>query len=117
MIFLLDTINADFLKRSIPFMHPKTRKHSFKFFLEKVDEVVETVDEDPGLGDDDILDIMQFRMGGDYLTEMRDLRAADTLIVPIRTYFLMKDNEEQDDANQMKRDQVSVEYLWLMLTL
>ena len=104
---ILDTINADFLKRSIPFMHPKTRKHSFKFFLEKVDEVVETVDEDPGLGDDDILDIMQFRMGGDYLTEMRDLRAADTLIVPIRTYFLMKDNEEQDEADQRKSRQVS----------
>ena len=105
---ILDTINADFLKRSIPFMHPKTRKHSFKFFLEKVDEVVETVDEDPGLRDDDILDIMQFRMGGDYLTEMRDLRAADTLIVPIRTYFLMKDNEGQDEANQRQSDQVSI---------
>ena len=105
---ILNIINADFLKRSIPFMHPKTRKHSFKFFLEKVDEVVETVDEDPGLGDDDILDIMQFRMGGDYLTEMRDLRAADTLIVPIRTYFLMKDNEGQDEANQRQSDQVSI---------
>ena len=114
---ILDTINADFLKRSIPFMHPKTRKHSFKFFLEKVDEVVETVDEDPGLGDDDILDIMQCTMGGDYLTEMRDLRAADTLIVPIRTYFLMKDNEEQDEADQRKSHQVSYEAMMLTSSL
>ena len=57
---VFDLVDADFVKRMIPFMHPKSRNHTFKYFLEKVDEVVETVGEDKLLNSE-ILDLMQFR--------------------------------------------------------
>ena len=57
---VFDLVDADFVKRMIPFMHPKSRNHTFKYFLDKVDEVVETVGEDKLLNSD-ILDLMQFR--------------------------------------------------------
>ena len=57
---VFDLVDADFVKRMIPFMHPKSRNHTFKYFLEKVDEVVEAVGEDK-LISSEILDLMQFR--------------------------------------------------------
>ena len=57
---VFDLVDADYIKRMIPFMHPKSRNHTFKYFLGKVDEVVETVGKDKLLNAD-ILDIMQFR--------------------------------------------------------
>ena len=57
---VFDLVDADFVKRMIPFMHPKSRNHTFKYFLDKVDEVVETVGEDKLLNSE-ILDLMQFR--------------------------------------------------------
>ena len=57
---VFDLVDADFIKRMIPFMHPKSRNHTFKYFLDKVDEVVDTVGEDKLLNSE-ILDLMQFR--------------------------------------------------------
>ena len=57
---VFDLVDADFIKRMIPFMHPKSRNHTFKYFLDKVDEVVEAVGEHKLLNSE-ILDLMQFR--------------------------------------------------------
>ena len=57
---VFDLVDADFIKRMIPFMHPKSRNHTFKYFLDKVDEVVEAVGEDKILNSE-ILDLMQYR--------------------------------------------------------
>ena len=57
---VFDLVDADFIKRMIPFMHPKSRNHTFKYFLDKVDEVVESVGEEKILNSE-ILDLMQYR--------------------------------------------------------
>ena len=100
---VFDFVDADFVKRMIPFMHPSSKNHTFKYFLEKVDEVVKTIGKDK-LIDEDILDLMQFRMGGTYLSEMKDLRSAHTRIEIIREYFAKKDDER--DEEMLKKQEI-----------
>ena len=83
-------------------MHPSRREHTFRYFFDKVHEVVESVGADKLL-DDDVLDIIQFRMGGSYLTEIKDLRQKDTELAAIEEFFLAKDIERDDDSNRRQQ--------------
>ena len=98
---VFEIVDADFIKRMIPFMHPSSRNHTFKYFLEKVDEVVETVGEDK-LIDEDILDIMQFRMGGSYLAEIKELRSKHSSLDSIKRFFRNKDDEREEKAQKQQ---------------
>ena len=99
---VFDFIDPDFIKRMIPFMHPSSRNHTFRYFFDKVHEVVLSVGADKLL-DDDVLDIIQFRMGGSYLTEIKDLRQKDTELAAIEEFFLAKDIERDDDSNRRQQ--------------
>ena len=101
---IFDFLDADYLKRMIPFMHPDSKNHTFKYFIDKVHEVVDSVADTIKLVDDEVLDIMQFRMGGSYLSEMKDLRLSDTEIAAIKQFFLDKDNER--DAENARKQQL-----------
>ena len=86
---VLDSLDVDYLKQMIPYMHPSTKKHTFQFFEDRVHDVVDN----KGLRENDILDVMQFRMGGTYLSEIKQLREQKWNLDYVENYFLQKDFE------------------------
>jgi len=129
----------DWIKSQIPFMHPKTKVHTFRFWVDRVHDcldgknLLEKVEEDvdegvqsetegsetvPFLGKDqtkedesaadnlqfeelteeDYLDVMELRLGGSYLQEMKDLRSQNWDLEYIEQHFLAKDFEREKEA-------------------
>ena len=43
---IIDLLDGDYINRMIPFMHPETKIHTFKYFIERVHEVVDNVGAD-----------------------------------------------------------------------
>ena len=80
-------------------MHPDTKKHTFEFFEERVHEVVDG----KGLLENDILDVMEFRMGGSYLVEMKQLRSQNWDLDYVESSYLQKDIEMEKES-QKKRE-------------
>ena len=95
---VFDILDADYVKRTIPYMHPDTKKHTFRFFKDKVHEVVDG----KGLFENDILDVMEFRMGGSYLAEMKQLRGQKWDLDYIENYYLQKDIDMENDRKKKK---------------
>lgn len=83
----------------IPFMVPGNNAHTFKEFIEKVKKVVEG----KGLTHREILDIMESRMGGSYLTDMRQLRAQHKTLAEVVDFFLAKDIAMRKQAQRIAR--------------
>ena len=80
-------------------MHPDSKKHTFRFFIDRVHEVCDG----RGFEENDILDIMQFRMGGSYLAEIKDLRIQKWELVCIEEFFLQKDLEDENEKMRKKK--------------
>ena len=95
---VFDILDADHVKRTVPYMHPDTKKHTFKFFEERVHEVVDG----KGLLENDILDVMEFRMGGSYLVEMKQLRSQNWDLDYVENYYLQKDIEMEKESKKKK---------------
>ena len=55
-----------------------------------------------GLVEDDVLDVMQFRMGGSYLSEIKQLREQKWDLDYVETYFLQKDFEMEKEIRKKK---------------
>ena len=96
---VFDILDADYLKRMIPYMHPSSKKHTFRFFIDRVHQVCDG----KGLIENDILDVMQFRMGGSYLAEMKDLRNQKMDLVFIEEFYLLKDIEFEKEILQKEK--------------
>ena len=69
-----------------------------KFFEERVHEVVDG----KGLLENDILDVMEFRMRGSYLVEMKQLRSQNWDLDYVENYFLQKDIEMEKESKKKK---------------
>jgi hypothetical protein len=63
-------IDLDMLKDLIPFMHPDDKPCTWRFWVDKVHEVLD----DKGLSEKEYIDIMEWRMGGDFLKAMKRMR-------------------------------------------
>ena len=93
---VFDILEADYLKRMIPYMHPDSKKHTFRFFIDRVHEVCDG----KGLLETDVLDVMQFRMGGSYLAEIKDLRIKKWELVCIEEFYLQKDLDYENEKRK-----------------
>ena len=89
---VFEVVEADNTAKLIPYMHPDTRKHTFQYFFDKVHQVCDPIIE---LVEEDVIDVMQLRMGGSYLTEIKDLRFEGSDRGEIEDYFLKKDLEDE----------------------
>ena len=94
-----DFVGADKTAKIIPYMHPDTRKHTFQYFFEKVHQVCDPIEE---LVEEDVIDVMQCRMGGSYLTEIKDLRLEGSDRGEIEDFFLKKDSEDKSEISEVK---------------
>ena len=90
---VFDILDADYLKRMIPYMHPSSQKYTFGYFFDRVHEVCDG----KNLEEKDTIDVMQFRMGGSYLSEIKDLRSKKWKLPGIEDYFLQKDMEKENE--------------------
>ena len=90
---IFDILDADYLTRMIPYMHPDSQKCTFRFFFDRVHEVCDG----KGLGENEIIDVIQFRMGGSYLAETKILRGQQKNLVDIEKYFLQKDKNLESE--------------------
>merc|ERR1712240_509392 len=70
-----------------------------KQFIDKVQKLVQG----RGLTHREILDIMEFRLGGLYLHEMRDLRGNGATLAEVVEYFLKKGVEMRQQARRKAR--------------
>ena len=95
---VFDILDADYIKRTIPYMHPSSKKHTFRFFEDRVHDVVDG----KGLLENDVLDVMEFRMGGSYLAEMKQLRGQKWDLDYIENYYLQKDIDMENERKKKK---------------
>ena len=92
-------IDQNTVKEEVPYMSPSTRNLTFKQFIDKVRKLVQG----KGLTHREVLDIMEFRLGGLYLQEMKDLRAAGATLAEIVEHFMKKDAEMRQQARRKAR--------------
>merc|ERR550534_2841539 len=92
-------IDRETVKDQVPFMSPSIKNLTFKQFIDKVQKLVKG----RGLTHREILDIMEFRLGGLYLQEMRDLRGGGATLAEVVEYFLKKDVEMRQQARRKAR--------------
>ena len=95
-----DILDADKAKKNIPYMHPVTRKHTFEYFFDKVHQVCDPITE---LDEEGVMDVMQCRMGGSYLTEIKDLRIDGNDRSEIEEHFLRKDTKEKEKSGKKRK--------------
>ena len=81
-------------------MHPSSRKHTFRFFFDRVNEVCSG----KSLTERDILDVMQFKMGGAFLTEIKDLRGKGWDRAGVEEFFLKKDAAYENE--KLKKEKI-----------
>ena len=108
---VFEVVEADNTAKLIPYMHPDTRKHTFQYFFDKVHQVCDPIIE---LDEEDVIDVMQLRMGGSYLTEMKDLRLEGSDRGEIEDYFLKKDLEDEGKLSENKTERSEVNIVWLL---
>jgi len=96
---VFSVIDRETVKDQVPFMSPSIKNLTFKQFIDKVQKLVKG----RGLTHREILDIMEFRLGGIYLHEMRDLRSNGATLAEVVEYFLKKDVEMRQQARRKAR--------------
>ena len=92
-------ISKEVVKTEIPFMSPSTKNLTFKQFLDSVQRLTRGA----GLTHREILDIMEFRMGGEFLQELREIRANGAGLYEVVEYFLKKDADMRKIARRKAR--------------
>jgi len=92
-------INKDTIKSEVPYMSPSIKNLTFKQFIDKIQELVKG----KGLTHREILDIMEFRMGGVYLQELKELRQNGATLQEVVEYFLKKDAAMRQSARRKAR--------------
>ena len=92
-------ISKEIVKTEIPFMSPSTKNLTFKQFLDSVQRLTRGA----GLTHREILDIMEFRMGGEFLQELREIRANGAGLYEVVEYFLKKDADMRKIARRKAR--------------
>ena len=93
---VFDILNADYLSKMIPYMHPDSQRCTFRFFFDRVHEVCDG----KGRTEKDILDVIQIRMGGSYLAELKDLRCKGKDLEFIKEYFIEKDDDFEKEKKR-----------------
>ena len=92
-------ISKEIIKTEIPFMSPSIKNLTFKQFLDSVQKLTKGA----GLTHREILDIMEFRMGGEFLQELRVMRANGAGLYEVVEYFLKKDADMRKIARRRAR--------------
>ena len=92
-------IDRDTVKKEVQFMSPSTKNLTFKQFIDQIQKLTTGA----GLTHREILDIMEFRLGGSYLQELRDLRASGAKLTEVVEFFLRKDAEMRKQARRKAR--------------
>jgi len=92
-------IDRDTIKSEIPYMSPSIKNLTFKQFIDKVQQLVKG----KGLTHREILDIMEFRMGGVYLQELKELRESGATLQEVVEFFLKKDATMRQQARRKAR--------------
>ena len=92
-------INREKVKTEVPYMSPAIRNLTFKQFIDSVQRLTKGA----GLTHREILDIMEFRMGGTYLQELRELRDNGATLAEVVEHFLRKDAEMRKVARRKAR--------------
>ena len=80
-------------------MSPNVKNLTFKQFIDSVQRLVKG----RGLTHREVLDIMEFRMGGSFLQDLRDLRADGASLAEVVQYFLTKDADMRKSARRKAR--------------
>ena len=80
-------------------MSPCVKNLTFKQFIDSIQRLVKG----QGLTHREVLDIMEFRMGGSFLQELRDLRTEGASLAEVVQYFLTKDAEMRKYARRKAR--------------
>ena len=92
-------INREKVKTEVPYMSPAIKNLTFKQFIDSVQRLTKGA----GLTHREILDIMEFRMGGTYLQELRELRDNGATLAEVVEHFLRKDAEMRKVARRKAR--------------
>ena len=92
-------INREKVKTEVPYMSPAIKNLTFKQFIDSVQRLTKGA----GLTHREILDIMEFRMGGTYLQELRELRDNGASLAEVVEHFLRKDAEMRKVARRKAR--------------
>ena len=96
---VFDILDADYLAKMIPYMHPDSKICTFGFFFDRVHEVCDG----NGLTEKEVVDVIQFRMGGSYLVELKQLRSQGKNLKSIEQYFLEKDIELENGKKRKEK--------------
>ena len=96
-------ITKEEVKRRIPYMSSSSKSVTFASFFGLVMEVTREI----GLTNREILDVIRFRLGGDYARQFDALRADGWKLQDIVDHFLLKDEEGRVDA--MRRAKIKAQ--------
>ena len=96
-------ITKEEVKRRIPLMSSSSKSITFAAFFGLVMELTKEV----GLTHREILDVIRFRLGGDYARQFDTLRADGWKLQDIVDFFLAKDEEGRVDA--MRRAKIKAQ--------
>ena len=105
-------ISKETVKTEVPYMSPCIKNMTFKQFLDSVQRLVKG----KGLTHREVLDIMEFRMGGTFLQELRDLRANGASLADVVQYFLTKDAEMRKYTRRKARLEAQAKVKSLILS-
>jgi len=92
-------ISRETVKTEVPYMSPNVKNLTFKQFIDSIQRLVKG----RGLTHREVLDIMEFRMGGSFLQDLRDLRADGASLAEVVQYFLTKDADMRKSARRKAR--------------
>jgi len=96
---VFSVIDKEVIKSEIPYMSPSTKNLTFKQFIDKIQQLVKG----RGLTHREILDIMEFRLGGIYLQELKELRSNGATLQDVVEFFLKKDATMRQQARRKAR--------------
>ena len=98
--------DPDFLK--IPYMHPDKKKHTFEEWF----KILYSVCDPKGLTDMQCVDVMEFRMGGSYQQELRQMKGEGRDLPYIELHFLKKDMDTSVIDKKMELVRSSLKEKW-----
>jgi len=98
--------DPDFLK--IPYMHPDKKKHTFEEWF----KILYSVCDPKGLTDMQCVDVMEFRMGGSYQQELRQMKREGRDLPYIELHFLKKDMDTSMIDKKMELVRSSLKEKW-----
>jgi len=90
--------NLNDLLNKIPFMYPRKEPCTWRFWIDLVHELLDPLKADGKLDEQQYLDIMQARMGGKHLKDMKRMRAQKKDRPFIEQYFLGLDGLKKAKA-------------------